>query len=154
MIIDSLILGKTMEIPPVIDNSDIIFTVSHDSNIYALDSTLNIMWERQLEGKIETAPAFDDSLLYLLNSDGNLLILDKKSGELMRTLKSNLFSFLPPIMCGKEIVILGYDGNIVSYGKEHTEKLRLKVDGISEVATFCKGKLFIATDKKKLYCVN
>ncbi len=154
-IMDSLKLTGPVEAPPVIDNSGTLFIASWHGRVYAVDTTLSILWAEETDSNIETAPAFDNSSLYILNSEGNLLVLGRRSGELIRAVESNLFSFLSPVVCGAEIVILGYNGVIVSYGKNGEERLRLKLPGIPEVSSpFCGGRLYIATDKKKLYCID
>ncbi len=153
---DSLKLDTPIEAPPVIDTtSATIFIATWHGELFALDTTLRKLWSEKIPNEVEFPPGIHQNYLYLLDTQGNLTILDKNTGQTLNTIKKELQSFLPPVACGEEIVILGNDGTIVGYRGTGIKSWSLEVSGIPEFcSTFCQGRLYVATDKEKLYCID
>ena len=151
--IDTLNLDTFLEIPPVISEKGDIYILTKDKQIFKLDSNLNINKFSQLEIKNPRSLYYSNNHIYIQNLEGEIILLDKDL-NISDRLFGIEYSYTTPLIFDKKIIILSYKGEIIFYNKTGNEIKRIKLKGIPYRYINHRGKIYIPTDKKLLYCID
>lgn len=105
---------------------DFIFALSDDAKLYGLEKASGkIIWVSQLprfeneENRYNpiliSGPVMGNGILYLTNSDGYLMRVDPKTGDMLAAVKTSNDVLMPPVIANQTLFVLGNDANLVAY---------------------------------------
>jgi outer membrane protein assembly factor BamB len=146
--------------------------LAHDDIVYTFDGRARALrlisagpdavkverlWERQIAGGRRTpSSVLHDGLLYAVNTDGTLDVLDARTGEALYQQRLKIGEvYASATAAGGYIFFGGTRGEVVAIrpGKEYQEAARSKAEGFGGSPVFSGRRLYLRA-KQNLYCIG
>jgi outer membrane protein assembly factor BamB len=146
--------------------------VVHDDIVYTFDGRarasrlvpagdgavkLERLWEKPISGGRRTPSSLLlDGLLYAVNTDGTLDVLDAATGELQYQQRLKIGEvYASATAAGGYLFFGGTKGEtvVIKPGKEYQEVARSKVEGFGSSPVFSGRRLYLRT-RQNLYCIG
>jgi outer membrane protein assembly factor BamB len=118
---------------------------------------LEKLWEKRLAGGRRTpSPVLYDGLLYGVNTDGTLEVVEASTGEPVYRRRLEIGSLYSSVTAAGEFLYLsGTKGTtiILAPGREYREVARNKLEGFGSSPVFSGQRMFVRT-RQYLYCIG
>lgn len=118
--------GKPLFVQPIggkttpIINGNTLFIVTNKDTLVALDKKKGtLIWEKKLISKEEKGvawhtPLLANSQLIVTSTQGDVLFLDAKTGEIVKQMESPEL-FVPPLISNKQLIFYTNESDLISY---------------------------------------
>jgi outer membrane protein assembly factor BamB len=133
---------------------DKIFFWSDDLNVYCLDTSGSLIWEKDLSTKSVSSFTFYNNLVITSAIDGFIYALRFDNGETIWKFKTNGAIWATPLVHQNKIFIGSFDKNIYCLNADNGDELwYFTTDGkIRSNVVIWKDLIFASSDDKTIYC--
>ena len=131
-----------------------IFFASDDLNFYCIDTAGNLLWKKPIKTKSLSSSTFYNDKVITAGIDGNILAMDKNTGDSLWTFQTNGAIWASPLLQGETIFIGSFDRNFYCIDANNGNLLwKYELDNrIRTNAVVWKDYIFTACDDKSIYC--
>lgn len=113
---------------------EMLYIALHEGEIVAVDSaSKTIKWRFKADEKSEflISPLVNDEFVIAVSRKGKILVLDRATGKLFRTINHNAEIISEPVIDQKLLFVADSDGNLIAYELSTGRKLWQKLHGAS-----------------------
>jgi serine/threonine protein kinase len=139
------------------EDESILFVVSTDSSLYAIDTTRgSLLWAYRTDASIIGGPSLFNDKVITVNSTGNVSMLAAKDGILLWTLKTGLRVVAAPTISEEYMVVTSLDGKVQAIDLKRAQiKWTYEAGDPIVAAAQCFGdKLFFGTRNGTFNCID
>ena len=133
---------------------DRIFIACHDGCIYAITTKGKLVWKYQTYDKISCRPTVAKDRIYFVSKEGQLRVLDIKTGKLVWNLVDDSPSCGDPLVVNDTIYIGFNSGNCYAINYDGSVKWKFTANAPVDSAAYHNGIIFLPTIAGTLYALN
>jgi outer membrane protein assembly factor BamB len=135
--------------------SDLIYMTSVLGKVYGIDSENgDIVWSTEAGGPVWTAPAVDESRVYVGHSGGEVVAMEATTGQVLWRFATGEVIKASPLAVGSVVVAGTGGGSLYVLNAEDGSRIdSLTVEGSVDTSPISDGRrVYVATDKGRIIC--
>ena len=140
--------------PPSV-SPDNVFAWDEENNIYCLDKTGTLRWEKKIKEKISSGISWDQDKLYVGTREGTFLAIRQSSGESLWQLKTGQAFEARAVFWGSQTIAACADGKLYFINQKADLGKIIEIGSPIRVTPLVDGdRLYLGTEDSAFQCFD